>query len=121
MRIRKLTRARFVINALFCFLVITVSVLGFKQIVLKSTTSPCFALAYISIDSVSEHVSHKRINEIVSKLAGGKNLVALDLNPLYEALLDEPWIAKVAIKKRLPDTLELSIIEHEPSAILISI
>lgn len=60
----------------------------------------------------------------VSRLLGfvdarvGSNLFTLDLAVLREKIEGHPWIKSVRITRRLPDTLLVSIEEHEPYALI---
>lgn len=70
----------------------------------------------VKIDGAFKQLTKKRIADITGRLCAGQNIATLDLNVLKQALLQEPWVAQVAIKKKMPDTLLLSVIEHVPAA-----
>ena len=40
----------------------------------------------------------------------------MDTSELREALLAEPWIARAAVHRKMPDTLVVSLVEHVPAA-----
>ena len=57
----------------------------------------------------------------VSKLGGqmvGLNLLAMDVGSLQRALSSHPWVKSVVVSRRLPDSLVITIAEHEPVALV---
>mgnify|MGYP006337361783 CR=1 FL=1 len=70
----------------------------------------------VKIDGVFKQLTKKQIADVTGRVCAGQNIATLDLNVLKQTLLKEPWIAQVAIQKKMPDTLLLSVIEHVPAA-----
>lgn len=48
----------------------------------------------------------------------GRNLVRLDLGAVDERLEEHPWIRSVELHKRLPDHLQVEVVEHRAAALL---
>jgi len=50
--------------------------------------------------------------------AWGSNILLVDLDELRASLEAHPWVRSVAISKRLPNSLEVNVVEHQPVASL---
>jgi cell division septal protein FtsQ len=63
--------------------------------------------------------SRARTEEILSAIAqwNGHNLVFLDLAPMADRLAEHPWIERVTLSKRFPDSLIVRITERQPVAL----
>jgi cell division septal protein FtsQ len=79
-------------------------------------TSPHFHLRTLEI-SGTDRVPRQWIGERVAPLRG-RHLLRLSLAELESELADHPWIAGVAMRKRLPDTLAVRVVERRPAALL---
>ena len=75
-----------------------------------------FPVARVVILGELKYITREEIAATVGKIAGGKNLVTLDLARLHNALVQMPWMAQVAVQKRFPDTIVVQAHEHSPSA-----
>lgn len=53
-----------------------------------------------------------------ARLAPGQNLFAIDLERARLSIAAHPWVASAELKRRLPNALDLSIVERHPAAIL---
>ncbi len=78
----------------------------------------CTTSSYFNITSI--HVSgNSRIktDEILAKcnLKTGINSLSINLHDMEKQLLKNPWIESAAIKRKLPDTIEISIKERTPA------
>ncbi|MFQ5349580.1 MAG: cell division protein FtsQ/DivIB [Thermoanaerobaculia bacterium] len=78
--------------------------------------SPRFHLRTIEL-SGTERVSRQWVDERVAPLEG-RHLLRLSLADLEAELAGHRWIAGVAMRKRLPDTLAVRIVERRPAALL---
>lgn len=78
--------------------------------------SPRFQLHHLEL-SGTERVSREWIGERVEPLRG-RHLLRLSLADLEAELAGHPWIAGVAMRKRLPDTLAVRVVERQPAALL---
>lgn len=79
-------------------------------------SSPRFHLSTIEL-SGTERVSRAWIGERVAPLRG-RHLLRLSLVELQTEFAGHPWIAGVAMRKRLPDTLAVRLVERRPAALL---
>ena len=79
-------------------------------------TSPRFHLRTLEL-SGTDRVSREWIGERVAPLRG-RHLLRLSLADLESELAGHPWIAGVAMRKRLPDTLAVRVVERRPVALL---
>lgn len=102
---------------------ITISILGMfvMSLILVSahdflTRSELFRAATIQVNGLSR----LSVNEVLrmSRLQKGDNILAVNLSLTRKRLLAHPWIADVSVRRRLPDTLELSVIEQVPLAVV---
>ena len=79
-------------------------------------TSPRFHLRTLEL-SGTDRVERQWIGERVEPLRG-RHLLRLSLADLERELAGHPWIAGVAMRKRLPDTLAVRVVERRPAALL---
>ncbi|HEX2254689.1 MAG TPA: FtsQ-type POTRA domain-containing protein [Thermoanaerobaculia bacterium] len=79
-------------------------------------TSPAFALSRLAVTG-TERVPAGWVEERLSKLAG-ENLITLPLAEVDRALAGHPWIASVAIRKQLPDGIEVVVAERRAAALV---
>lgn len=86
---------------------------GLSSFLERGNTLPVRALR---IDGDLTHVTKRQVADLVGHIAGGHNIASVDTAQIREALLDNPWIARVAVHRKMPDTLEVSLVEHVPAA-----
>ena len=64
---------------------------------------------------------HRRLSEAeLDELKGsvrGQSLLLVDLQHFRASVLESPWVASVTVRRLLPSTLEVHIVEREPIAI----
>jgi len=74
----------------------------------------------LAVDRV-EVRGHRRLSELVLDEARGsvrgQSLLLVDLEEFRARLLDSPWVASVTVRRVLPSTLEVQIVEREPVAL----
>ncbi len=75
-----------------------------------------FAVKTIQVSGVV-HAPQDAVRAITSAYAG-TNLFKLDIARLQESLRANPWIVRVDVEKKLPDTLRIHVVERTPSAIV---
>jgi cell division septal protein FtsQ len=82
---------------------------------LRFASSERFALSRYSVSGNTR----ARTEEILQSLAPwkGKNLLALDLEPLASRLGAHPWIERVTLAKRFPDGLAVRVTERRALAL----
>ena len=90
--------------------------LGLWQAWRWATVSPVFALREIHFTGLV----HSSEGELTRKsgLVPGENLLRADLPRAARALEAQPWVAAVRIERRLPGTLEVTVEEHRPAALV---
>ncbi len=83
-----------------------------------ATTSPRFAVK----DLVFEPTPHMPSERLVQTMgiAPGTNILSVDLEGLRETVVADPWVADATVERDLPDTLRVSVVEHEARAVLLA-
>lgn len=81
------------------------------------TTSPRFAASHL-IYTPTSHLSAERVAALMG-IEEGTNILSLDLPALEAKIAGDRWVAAVTVKRELPDTLRVEVVEHEPAAILL--
>lgn len=100
------------------FLSVTVAlVAGVVQLRRYLLNSPRLALRQIEIEGA------KRIDpweiRVLGKLETGRNLLRFDLQKTAAQIERHPWVAKVRVRRVLPDRMHIDVVEREPVAILV--
>ena len=113
---RRRSRGSFLLSLLLFVLTVVASYELFVLARNFTQDSRTFPVARVVIEGKLKYISEEEIANTVGKLVGGKNLVTLDLSRLHNALVQMPWMAKVAVVKRFPDTIAVQVVEHSPSA-----
>lgn len=79
-------------------------------------SSPTFAFTRLGVEG-NRFVERAWVDRALQPLLGA-NLLSLPL-PLVEDLLStNPWVEDVAVEKRLPNELRVSVVERRPAALL---
>ena len=102
------TRGYFIAGALF-LLVLLIAIVKSDYIIQNT-------LSKTKIDGVFRQITRKGIADVTGRVCAGQNIATLDTNVLKTELMKNPWVAQVAVKKKMPDTIVLSVIEHVPAA-----
>mgnify|MGYP000028547608 CR=1 FL=1 len=113
---KKLSRGYFIGGIIFATLLIFAVIKGdllLTQLLSKDDMLPVRA---VQIDGALQQLTRKQVADLTGKVCAGENIATLDLSLLQKTLQEEPWVAQVAIKKKMPDTLIVSIVEHVPAA-----
>lgn len=113
---RRRSRAGFILSVLFFVGFLLASVKGYELLFDYAKSEQTFPISRVTVEGEFEFLTKEEIIDTVAKIAAGKNLVALDLAPVHNALLRMPWVSKVSVKKKMPDTLSVVIEEHHASA-----
>ncbi len=81
-----------------------------------ATRSDAFALREV----VFTGLVHAREPELLkaSGLAQGENLFRIDLARAARALQAQPWVASARLERRLPGTVQVTVSEHRPAALV---
>ncbi|MCA9697271.1 MAG: FtsQ-type POTRA domain-containing protein [Myxococcales bacterium] len=89
-----------------------------REVYEYSTTSARFEAKHFIFEPTS-HVDDETLRELLA-IEPGTNILACDLTSLSERVADRPWVAMATITRHLPDTLEISVVEHRPEAIVLA-
>lgn len=90
---------------------------GVREGYAYATTSPRFEVRGLLYEP-TPHVDDARLRELLS-LSRGTNILSLDLDALAAAVVAEPWVARASVVRVLPDSLQVTVEEHEPAAVLL--
>lgn len=75
---------------------------------------------FLAVDRVVVQ-GHRRLSEtdldVLKGSVRGQSLLLVDLQQFRRSVLDSPWVASVTVRRLLPSTLEVHIVEREPVAI----
>ncbi len=92
--------------------------LGGREVYEYATTSPRFEVAHFIYEPTA-HVDDDALRELLA-IAPGTNILACDLPELSERIAAHPWVAQATVARNLPDTLEVTVVEHSPEAIVLA-
>ncbi|MCA9660659.1 MAG: FtsQ-type POTRA domain-containing protein [Myxococcales bacterium] len=92
--------------------------IGAQQGYAYVTTSPRFAAQHL-LFAPTEHISPERVASLMG-IDEGTNLLALDTEDLEQRIAEDRWVESVEVRRELPDTLRVSIVEHEAAAVLLA-
>jgi cell division protein FtsQ len=84
--------------------------------VLAASRSPLFALRQVDVRGQE----HRSVREIVERagVPTGTNIVWLDTAAVVRRLESDPWISSAVVTRSLPRTLQISVTERHPIAVL---
>lgn len=77
--------------------------------------SPYFPIRQVKIDGDLQRVSSDELQTVAQKYIRG-NIFSADLNGAQKAFESLPWIAKAQVRRRLPDAVDIELIERVPVA-----
>lgn len=92
--------------------------IGGREVYEYATTSARFEAKHF-IYEPTEHVDDDTLRELLA-IQPGTNILALDPAELGERVAAHPWVAEATVTLELPDTLEIEVVEHEPTAIVLA-
>ncbi len=78
---------------------------------------PFFEVSAITY-SGNETISNERLREASGIILHQTNLIGLDCAKVVAGLTSVPWVARAEVKKNWPSTVEISINENVPAALL---
>ena len=78
--------------------------------------SDLFELRQVDIHG-NKHFSDAELMALM-RVTGKENLLMLSTERLYDRLHSSPWIRRVSMRKELPHTLVVRVIESEPQALI---
>ncbi len=107
-RIRYVGR-RLSIRYVLIFLMLILTVFFFLH-------SPYYNVDFVAVNGNST-LSKPRVRA-QSGIVKGTNIFRINTNAVEDKLLLNPFVASVEVKRDLPDTITLSVVEYEPVAVL---
>lgn len=78
-----------------------------------------FVVKTIVVDGTRRFVTAGEIADL-SGVVKGDNLFWLSVGSVHERLIQNPWVQSAVVRRRLPDTLWITVEEHQPVAIMAS-
>jgi cell division protein FtsQ len=108
-----LSAGRLVLGALLFFALMGVSSFGLYRYV---STTTRFAVKTITIDGAV-----RRGQPDIARLAGiepGRNIFTIDLEAARRGILQDPWIARATVDRRLPGAVLINVAEREATALV---
>ncbi len=81
-----------------------------------ATTSPRFEVRGLLFEPTA-HVGDEHLRTLMA-IAPGTNILAVDLDEVAARIASDPWVARATVTRVLPDTLQVTLEEHEPVAVL---
>lgn len=112
----KQSTLRFVLGLIFFLFILVIIIFSTAYLKKIITSDGALPVRAIKIDGALEQISKIDIVKIVKPYLEGKNIATLDLVPLHNALLEHPWVARVLVSKKMPDTIVIEVLEHIPVA-----
>jgi cell division septal protein FtsQ len=79
------------------------------------TRAPALRIRHVAVQGTK----HLAPNEVTARLKGliGQNILRADLEVWRERLLQDPWIRQATLRRSLPRTVEVAVVEREPIGI----
>jgi cell division protein FtsQ len=90
---------------------------GVREGYAYATTSPRFEVRGLLYEP-TPHVDDTRLRELLA-VSPGTNILSLDLEELAARVVEDPWVARAKVVRVLPDSLQVTVEEHEPRAVLL--
>ena len=116
-RRKRVSRGRFLLSITLFFTFLFALYKSYDLLFSYLQSPHTFPVARVVVQGQLTYINRDEVATVVGKLAGGKNLVTLDISPIHNAMVQMPWVAAVAVVKKFPDTLEINLVEHYPSAL----
>ncbi len=76
---------------------------------------PWFALKTLEVKTPTAHVTEAQIRLVAERRVRG-TFFTVDLDQVRTSLEKLPWVREARVERRWPDTLVVSLVEHEPLA-----
>jgi cell division septal protein FtsQ len=92
--------------------------LGGWQIVLKNIEELSFFQVSEVVYSGMESIAEEKLREASGIIVHRTSLIGLDCHRVEASLLTVPWVARAVVKRNWPSTVEITIVENVPVALL---
>lgn len=76
-----------------------------------------FMVTRVEVEGDLRHL-HTDDVRILSGVSPGQNLFRIDMGQVQKHLSEDPWVAEVTVRRKLPHTLWIYVLEREPVAIM---
>ncbi len=91
--------------------------MGVREGYAYATTSPRFEVRGLHYEPTA-HVDDARLRQLLA-LPPGTNILSLDLEAIAARVVQDPWVRKASVVRVLPDSLDVTVEEHDPAAVLL--
>lgn len=89
-----------------------------REVYEYATTSARFEVQHFIYETTA-HVDDEQLRALLA-IEPGTNILACDLPEISERIAAHPWVAQATVTRNLPDTLEVTVVEHSPEAIVLA-
>lgn len=113
---KRYTRGYIIFGAISVLVVLYLMFLSYSYINDNIVSNKAMPVRAVAIDGALKRLTKKELADITGRMVAGENITTLNLDELSSTIAQMPWVAKVIVKKRMPDTIEISVREHEPAA-----
>ncbi|MFZ5471948.1 MAG: cell division protein FtsQ/DivIB [Myxococcota bacterium] len=83
---------------------------------LWALASPRFSLQQVQCTGLTRASQSELLR--LAGLAPGQNLFSLDVDAAQRAMASHPWVQSVTVTRRLPHGLDVTVVEHQPVAVV---
>lgn len=80
------------------------------------TTSPRFAIKTVAVDG-NQRLSPQDVARL-GAIVVGENVFSLDLEGARRAIQEDPWVKSATVARKLPGSVMVTVVEHEPVALV---
>ena len=103
------------LDVLRTIVVMLVVAVGLTMLYRRTQSDARFAIRQVQIAG-AQHTARKDLDALTQRYTG-TNLFHLDIARLRHEVASLPWVSRVEIEKKLPDTLRIHIVERTPVAL----
>ncbi len=114
-RISTFRQAGFYASLLVSMGLVTIAAIGLGWVYKGMVTRDQWPIRWLEIDGEFDRVSAEQVRAGVSQFVGG-SYFTVNLSDVREAAYRQPWVARVLVQKRWPDTVTVHVSEFEPVA-----
>jgi cell division protein FtsQ len=80
-----------------------------------ATTNARFAIRELIVVGAKKKTEAELMR--LGGIARGKNIFSLDTRAAEHGILEDPWLREVSVRRRLPDTITIEVVERDASAL----
>lgn len=80
------------------------------------TTSPRFAIKNVAVEGVQRKTPQEIA--LLGAIVVGDNVFSVDLEQARRKIEDDPWVKTATVTRKLPGTVFVTVVEHEPAALV---